>query len=146
MDLINEVRAMNSEEAILKIRRAVADCLGLEEEEVRPESRLIPDLGADSLDFVDLIFTMERTFGVKLREGDFGRLPRLDISSDDAVRDGFLTAEAVASLEDLLPTLKKLPDISQVRPHEVFSLITVETMWIMVQRQLMEKEEQNGPS
>ena len=69
-----------------KIQAIVADSLALDEDEVLLESRLIPDLGADSLDFIDMIFMLEKTFSVKIREGEFNFLSRLDVSSAETLR------------------------------------------------------------
>ena len=71
----------------------IADSLAVDESQVVPEARLIDDLGADSLDFVDLVFAIEKEFGVKVREADFNFLARLDFSSPEVMRDGFITRE-----------------------------------------------------
>ena len=52
-----------------KVRDAFAVALGLEEDEVVPEARLIEDLGAESLDFLDIVFRLERSFDIKIPRG-----------------------------------------------------------------------------
>ncbi len=69
---------MEREHGLTIVTEAVADCLDLERSEVTPSSRLVDDLGADSLDFVDLLFTLEKGLGIKLRKGKLDFLSRLD--------------------------------------------------------------------
>src|SRR5216684_453497 len=88
-----------------KLRSMIADSLALDESQVTPESRLLDDLGADSLDFVDLVFAIEKELGVKVRESDFNFLTRLDFSSPAVMKEGFLTADTIDRLTPLLPAL-----------------------------------------
>ena len=119
-----------------KLRALIADSLAIDESSVTLESRLIDDLGADSLDFVDLMFAIEKAFGIKLRESDMNFLTRLDFSSPAVMRDGFLTEETIRSIQPLLPALDRVADPARVTPSTLFSLLTVETLCLMVQRRL----------
>jgi acyl carrier protein len=119
------------DEGVAMLRQMVADCLARELEEVRAESRLISDLGADSLDIVDLIFTMEKRFDVRLREDDLPVVSRLETAGPDGGE--FLSAEAVARLVPWLPDLGVQTDRTRVRPTEVLPLITVEALWRLLE-------------
>ena len=57
-----------------KIRELVADKLGKKVEEVKLESRLVEDLGADSLDVIELIMAFEDDFGVSLPDEDVAKM------------------------------------------------------------------------
>jgi acyl carrier protein len=127
---------MALEEVFPRLRALIADSLAVAEAEVTPQARLIDDLGADSLDFVDLVFAIERAFGVKLREADLNFLTRLDFSSPGVMKDGFLTPETIAALVPLLPALRDVGDPARVTPGELFSLLTVETLGLMIERRL----------
>jgi len=120
----------------MEITRAiVAGCLARDLAEVRPQSRLITDMGADSLDFIDLIFTLEKRFGVRLRENDLSMMSRSDASGPEASSNAeFLTPEDVSRLLPWLPELATAPDLSRVRPAQVWPLITVEALWRLVER------------
>lgn len=113
------------------IRAIVADCLARELTEVRRDSRLITELGADSLDFVDLIFTLEKRFGVRIQENDLNRGLRPDASGTNAE---FLSSDAITRLLPWLPQLANLPDLKQVRPAQVLPLVTVESLWQLVEQ------------
>ena len=116
------------------LRTMIAHSLALDVEDITLESRLIDDLGADSLDFVDLIFAIEKSFGVKLREADLNFLTGLDFSSPTVMKDGFLTAETLAGIAPLLPALDHVPDPTRITPRQLFSLLTVETLCLMIAR------------
>jgi len=118
-----------------RVRALIATSLAVPESDIRLDSRLITELGADSLDFVDIGFAIEKAFGVKLRESDLNFLTRLDLTSPAVVRDGFLTDAALADLAPLLPALATVADPARITPRELFSLLTVETLCLMIERQ-----------
>lgn len=120
------------------MRDLVADSLAIQPEDVKLGSRLTAELGADSLDFIDMIFTLEKRFGVKMREGELNFISKLDFSSPAVMKDGALTAETVERLRAWLPALDALPEPRRVTPKQLFSLISVETLCIMVERKLAE--------
>ncbi len=131
--LVNEF--LNRDEGIEVIRTIVAECLARDILEVRGESRLITELGADSLDFIDLIFTLEKRFGLRLGENDLSMLGRPTIAGQDAGATAeFLPADTVSRLLPWLPELASLPDPAHVRPTEVLPLITVEALWRLVEQ------------
>jgi acyl carrier protein len=119
-----------------RLRTMIADSLAVEASTITPESRLIDDLGADSLDFVDLMFAIETEFGVKLREADLNFLTRLDFSSPTVMKDGFLTPETIAAVAPLMPALQQAPDPARITPGQLFSLLTVDTLCLMIERRL----------
>lgn len=118
------------------MRALVADSLALKVDEVKSESRLTDDLGADSLDFIDIIFLIEKKFGIKVRDGEFDFVSRLDFSSPKVMKEGFLTPEAIEKLKDRLPALNQVPDPAKVTPAKLFSLISVETLCLLVEKKL----------
>lgn len=117
-----------------KLRAMIADSLAIEERDVSLESRLIDDLGADSLDFVDLVFAIEKEFGVRLREADLDFLGRLDFTSPAVIKEGFLTEQTIQALSPVMPALERVADRNRVTPGELFSMLTVESLCLMIER------------
>lgn len=115
-----------------QVRDLVADSLALDADEVTLEACLIPDLGADSLDFIDMLFGLEKAFGVKIREGELDFLARVDVSDPSALQ-GALSPEAIAQLRPWLPALE---GAEQVTAGQLLSLVSVETLCILVERKL----------
>ena len=116
------------------IRTIVAECLARDISEVLPESRLIGDLAADSLDFVDLIFTLEKRFGVQLRQNDLNPMSR--VPGQGSVIVEFLPAEVVSRLLPWLPELALASDLSRIRPGQVLPLVTVESLWCLLEQKM----------
>ncbi|NMC21777.1 MAG: acyl carrier protein, partial [Thermogutta sp.] len=60
----------SKEEIFEKVREVLVDALAVEEDEVRPDSTLVGDLGAESIDFLDIVFKLEKTFNIKIPRGE----------------------------------------------------------------------------
>jgi hypothetical protein len=83
-----------------------------------------------------MVFTLEKKFGIKIREEEFDFLSRLDFTSPEVMRDGFLTVETIEKLRPRLPGLGELADPARVTPKDLFGLLTVETLCDLVQTRL----------
>ena len=118
------------------LRAILSSSLFLDADQITPESRLIGDLGADSLDFVDLLFKIEKEFGLEFRHGEFDFFAALDSSSRNLSRDGWLTQESIEKLVECLPALNEVADPERVTPGQLFNLLTVESLALMVERNL----------
>ena len=79
----------------------VADALGCDLAEVKPDVSLIEDLGAESIDFLDIVFRLEKAFGIKIERGEL--FPE-DILTDTAyVEDGKVNAAGLLKLKERMP-------------------------------------------
>jgi acyl carrier protein len=92
----------DSNEIHVRITNVLVQALGVEEDDVRPSATLQGDLGAESIDFLDIMFRLEREFGIKIGRGELFPDP---ISPDDPVftRDGRLTDEGLTALRLRMP-------------------------------------------
>ena len=72
---------MPSQEQIFeKVRTALVDALGVDEEEVTPTATMVGDLGAESIDFLDIVFRLEKAFDIKIPRGElFPEEPAKDV-------------------------------------------------------------------
>jgi acyl carrier protein len=122
------------EQGLEAVRTIVAECLACDPAQVSPQSRLVNDLGADSLDFIDLVFTIEKRFGLRMRENELDLTARRDAQANGTATE-FLPREAIDRLLPWLPELAENRDLSRVRPVEVLPLVTVEALWRLVQLQ-----------
>lgn len=131
----------NNKWTIEQIREKVVDTvcasLAVEKEEVTDESRLINDLGMDSLDFLDIMFTLEKEFSTKIRDADFDRVLRPD-KSEVAVADVFLTNEEIVRLTPIMPLLAADAEHQKITRRELFTYVTISTLITMVSRKLLE--------
>ncbi|HEV2864371.1 MAG TPA: phosphopantetheine-binding protein [Pyrinomonadaceae bacterium] len=117
------------------VRGCVSKSLEIDEEAVRLDSRLINDLGADSLDFLDIVFSLEESFGLKLRNADLDLLTRGEFAGVTN-EDGYLPPETVAHFRRWLPALRLAPPEQQISPRDIYSYITAETLVILVEKKL----------
>ena len=124
---------MNNEEIREKVVAALCKSLALGPHQVSDHSKLIEDLGMDSLDFLDITFTLEKEFGIKIRDADFDRVLRPDRSEAGAAGE-FLSEEEIKALLPVLPALRQQG--AQIPRRTLFSFITVETLIGMIGRKL----------
>jgi len=133
-----------SEEIQGRVRKRVAEVLALQPEEVRADASLVDDLGADSLDLVDLMFTLEKEFGITLKRQDLSLTAQLGIPEEEVHRNEVLTPKALDLLRARFPSAaKKLPE-GITRKH-LAVLLTVEEISRAVGRKLAELSPPDRP-
>jgi acyl carrier protein len=93
--------ALSRDEIMEKVREALVDALGVDEDEVTPEARIGGDLGAESIDYLDIVFRLEKAFNIKIPRGDL--FPDNILQSEEFVQDGKLTEKGLEELKTRLP-------------------------------------------
>jgi acyl carrier protein len=116
---------MTQEEILGKVRDTLVDALGVDEEEVSREATLTGDLGAESIDFLDIVFRLEKNFGIKIPRGEL--FPDEKIFQDaNFVSGGKFTDAGLAELKAKMP----FADIDQLSSdrsvQNISKLFTVE--------------------
>ncbi|MDD5134148.1 MAG: acyl carrier protein [Phycisphaerae bacterium] len=94
--------AMTKDEILKEIQDVLVDALGVDDQEVTPEAKLMADLGAESIDFLDIVFRMEKAFGVKIPREELFPAEAL-LSSTDFVSGGKLTQKGLDELKKRMP-------------------------------------------
>ena len=90
-----------NEEVFDKVKEALVDALGVDDDEVTEEATMVGDLGAESIDFLDIVFKLEQSFGISI--------PREDLFPDDIltnaqyISDGKVTAAGLEKLKTRMP-------------------------------------------
>lgn len=93
--------ALTEDEIFSKIQSALEDALGVDDDEVTMGATLVGDLGAESIDFLDIVFKLEKAFDIQI--------PREELSPEDIltnsqfVLDGVVTADGLAELKKRMP-------------------------------------------
>ena len=82
-----------------KVAETVADALGCDDEKVKPDSSLINDLGAESIDFLDIIFRLERAFKVKIPRGKIVEDARGSLSASEFESGGVISEAGTGRLK-----------------------------------------------
>jgi acyl carrier protein len=85
-----------------KVTQVLVEALNVDEDEVRPAATLQGDLGAESIDFLDIVFRLEREFGIKIPRGEL--FPDTIFQGDpDLVHDGRVTDRGMVELRTRMP-------------------------------------------
>lgn len=123
-----------------KVREIVADVLVIDEEEVSLNSRLIEDLGAESIDFLDLVFQLEKEFKIKIPRGQLEKNARGGLAEDEFEKGGVLTPQGLESLRAYLSEVPAERFKPNLKVNEIPTLFTVETFCKLIVAALEEKE------
>jgi acyl carrier protein len=118
-----------------KVAETMADALGCDKEKVKPDASLIGDLGAESIDFLDIIFRLERAFKVKIPRGKIVEEARGQLSESEFEKGGVVTDAGVARLKSFLSEVPPERFKTPLKSAEIPKLFTTETFCKMVIRQ-----------
>jgi acyl carrier protein len=136
---------MNTDIIYPKVREIVADVLAIDESEIERDGSLIDDYGAESIDFLDLVYRLEREFKVKIPRGQIEEDVRTAMRDGEFEAKGRLTEEGLAQLREYL---SEVPE-DRIEPNMPVNLIptlfTSETFCKVVIRAL-EQSEQSAAS
>lgn len=119
-----------------KVRDAFAEALGLDDDEVELDATVIEDLGAESLDFLDIAFRLERAFDIKIPRGGIENAAKAEVGDAPYEVDGILTEVALAGLKEAMPEIDPSNFSPGLRTNEVADLFTVATFYNLVLRLL----------
>ncbi len=93
---------LSADEVLDKVRETLVDALGVDDDEVTSTATLIGDLGAESIDFLDIVFRLEKCFDIKIPRGEL--FPENLATADSGfVKDGKVTPEGIDQLRARMP-------------------------------------------
>jgi len=114
---------LSQDEIFEKVQEALVDALGVDEEETTKEATLVGDLGAESIDFLDIVFKLEKAFGIEI--------PREELSPEDIltnsqyVQDGVVTPDGMQELKARMPWADLSKFEENPRVQDFGNLLTV---------------------
>ena len=117
---------MSRDEVFAKVKEVLVDALGVDDDAVTDKATLTGDLGAESIDFLDIVFRLEKTFAIKIPRGEL--FPDDILNNPEYVESGKLTANGLAQLKKTMPhadftDFEKDPDVNKMP-----NLFTVRTI------------------
>ena len=125
---------MVKEEVFEKIRTALVDALGVDDDEVTPEATLVGDLGAESIDFLDIVFRLEKAFNIEIPRSEL--FPEDILTNAEFVQDGKVSDVGIVQLKERMP----FADLSKFEANPVVqdfgNLLTVSDMCRYVEGKL----------
>ena len=119
--------AMTRQQILQEVQGVLIDALGVDEDEVTPDATLMADLGAESIDFLDIVFRMEKAFGIKIPREELFPAESL-LSNSEYVNNGKLTQKGLQELKKRMPhtDLSEFADDPNV--NKIGDLFTVDVL------------------
>lgn len=117
---------MTETEVFAKVQETLVEALGVDDDEVTPQATLTGDLGAESIDFLDIVFRLEKAFGIKIPRGEL--FPDNILNNPEFVQNGRLTDAGLKELRQRMPhadltEFEKNPDINKMA--DLFKVQTI---------------------
>jgi len=116
----------NSDEIFAKVKDCLIEALDVDDEDVTLDASLTEDLEAESIDFVDIVFRLEKTFEVKIPQGEL--FPQDVFSNKDFVQDGKLTNAGVTVIKERYPYMQLPADSANLLVSDLASHYNVQML------------------
>ena len=131
---MSEISQQDVDAVFPKVADTIADALGCDLEEVKRDASLINDLGAESIDFLDLVFRLERAFKVKIPRGKIVEDSRGTLSEAEFEQKGLVTDRGLSQLKAFLSEVPADRFRTPLKVAEIPRLFTAETFCKLVIR------------
>ncbi|MBL8763396.1 MAG: acyl carrier protein [Phycisphaerae bacterium] len=125
---------MTRDEIFGKVRNVLVDALAVDEDEVTGGASLVKDLGAESIDFLDIVFKLEQAFGFKIQQGEL--FPENVMQDPKYIKDGKVTADGLATLKSRLPHIDLTNFSANPEVGKLGALFTVDALVRFVEGKL----------
>jgi acyl carrier protein len=117
-----------------KVQETLVDALGVDDDEVTEDATLVDDLGAESIDFLDIVFRLEKNFGIKIPRGEL--FPENLAADASFVDDGKVTEEGLATMREKMPHADIDSFADDPKVENIQSLFTVNMITNFVENKL----------
>jgi len=118
--------SMTRDEIFGKVKEVLVDALGVDDDEIKEEATLTGDLGAESIDFLDIVFRLEKTFSIKIPRGEL--FPDDILNNPEYVSGGKMTPAGLTQLKKSMPHADFTEFESDPDVNKMPNLFTVKTI------------------
>ena len=132
---------MTNQEIFKELKPLLVEVLGVTPEKIRLESVLVSDLGAESIDLLDLSFRIEEKFQVRIEANEIEREAKKRLPGGAYEKDGYLTEAALDEIRKSLPELDTGKLVKGLRKMDMPALLTVSFFVHLIARKLAGKAE-----
>jgi acyl carrier protein len=129
-----------ADDYLAPVQEAVANALGVDEDEAAPDATLMDDLGAESIDLLDILFRVERATGVKIQASDLGDEIQGGISDEEFGAGENVSRKGLEHLQTVMPQMDPDEWEGKLAAEDVINHFTVQNLADMVARRAAEKE------
>jgi acyl carrier protein len=118
-----------SEEIHSAVQESIVGALGVDDDEVTPNATLLGELGAESIDLLDILFRLERKLGIKIQASDLGAYVQGGIPDEEfGDANGIVNPVGLAQLKKVMPQIDTDALAGKLEAGKVMSLFTVENL------------------
>lgn len=125
---------MTNDDIFAKVRTVLVEALGADEDEITPQATLFGDLGAESIDILDISFQLEQAFGFKIAQGEL--IPESVLRDPKYVVDGKITPDGLRELKSRMPWVNFASIEADPQVRKVPQAFTVDTLVKFVEQKL----------
>lgn len=122
------------EEVLEGVREALVEALAVDADEVTETATLVGDLGAESIDLLDIVYRLEKAFGIKIERGEL--VPDDLLNNPVYAKDGKLTPEGLAEIKKRMPRANLAGFEKNPVIQNLTSVLTVGDMCYLVESKL----------
>ena len=130
--------ALSKEEVFEKVRDELVDALAVDEEEVTPDATMVGDLGAESIDFLDIVFKLEKAFDIEIPRAEL--FPEDILTNAEYVQEGKVTASGIEELKKRMPFADLTKFEANPQVQEFGNLLTVSDLCRYVESKVVTAE------
>lgn len=135
---------MTDTEILQRLKPLITEIMGVPGERIQWDSVLVKDLGAESIDLLDLSFRIEEVFQVTLEANEIEREARKQLPDGVYEKDGFLTEEALQQIAASAPELDASKLVKGLRKNDLPSLLTVGFFVRLIARKMAAREQEQS--
>lgn len=118
--------AMTEQEVLEKVGEALVEALGVDDDEISADAKISADLGAESIDYLDITFRLEKAFDIKIPRGEL--IPDNLLNNPEYVKDGQLTDEGLTRFKEAMPHADLTEFVKNPQVDAIMDLFTVQTI------------------
>ncbi|TWT67464.1 acyl carrier protein [Allorhodopirellula solitaria] len=115
--------SLDQDEIFEKVQAALVDALGVDEDETTRDATLVGDLGAESIDFLDIVFKLEKAFDIQIPREELS--PEDILTNSEYVQNGVVTADGMKELKSRMPWADLSKFEQNPRVQDFGNLLTV---------------------
>ena len=123
--------APTKDEVFEKVQEALVEAVGVDDDEVTPDATMVGDLGAESIDFLDIVFRLEKAFDIEIPRAEL--FPEDILTNAEYVQEGRVTAAGIEKLKDRMPFVDLTRFEENPAVQEFSNLLTVNDLCRYIQ-------------
>ena len=132
---------MKTEDVLETVKTSIADSCGIPLEKIELDTPLFSGLGIDSIDLVDILYSLEKKYRISLKISDINKNARKELGNKPFDNDGVITEEGITVLRKLMPEIAPENFKQGLSVYDLMQLLTVHSLCNMVLYKLQEKEQ-----